>query len=140
MAKDDPGRQPFTGNCSANSTATNSGIGEIGPVPARKRLVVEAVSAQLVTSTSGALYTMQLNGPFTLLMIPSLITDGPFDLKRYFATHSIRFYVEAGQTIQFQVATTGAPGEASCSISGYLLDVARLSTSPTHLSRSRRPA
>jgi hypothetical protein len=34
--------------------------------------VVESVSAELVTSTSGSLYTMQLNGPFTLFMIPAL--------------------------------------------------------------------
>jgi hypothetical protein len=122
MAKDDPGRQPFRGNCNANSTAVDSGFGSIGPVPAKKRLVVESVSAQLVTSTSGALYTMQLNGPFTLLMIPALISDGPFNLRRYYATHSIRFYVEAGDTIQFQVATTGDAGQASCSVSGYFLD------------------
>jgi hypothetical protein len=123
MAKDDPGRQPFTGSCTANSTATNSGLGEIGPVPRKKRLVVEAVSAELVTSASGALYTMQLNGPFTLFMIPALISDQAFKLRRYFATHSIRFYVEAGQSIQFQVATTGDAGQATCFVSGYLLNV-----------------
>jgi hypothetical protein len=123
MATDDPGRQPFAGSCTANSTATNSGLGEIGPVPAKKRLVVESVSAELTTSTSASLYTMQLNGPFTLFMIPSLITDGPFNLKRYYATHAIRFYVEAGNKIQFQVATTGAPGQAVCYLSGYFLDV-----------------
>jgi hypothetical protein len=123
MAKDDPGRQPFTGNCSANSTAVNSGLGTIGPVPPKKRLVVESVSAELVTSTSGALYTMQINGPFELFMIPTLVTDKAFNLKRYYATHSIRFYVEAGQSIQFQVATTGDAGQAVCYVSGYLLDV-----------------
>jgi hypothetical protein len=123
MAADDPGRQPFAGNCSANSTAVDSGLGAIGPVPPKKRLVVESVSAELVTSTSGALYTMQLNGPFTLFMIPSLITDGPFQLRRYYATHAVRFYVEAGGSIQFQVATTGDAGEATCYVSGYLLDV-----------------
>jgi hypothetical protein len=122
LANDDPGRQPFAGNCAAISTAVESGFGEIGPVPAKKRLVVESVSAQLVTSTSGSLYTMQINGPFTLLMIPSLITDGPFNLRRYYATHAIRFYVEAGQSIQFQVATVGDAGDATCSISGYFLD------------------
>ena len=123
MAKDDPGRKPFTGSCDATCTAKNSGFGEIGPVPKKKRLVVEAVSAQLTTSTSGALYTMQINGPFTLLMVPNLVTDGPFKLRRYYATHAIRFYVEAGDTLQFQVATTGASGQASCSVSGDLLDV-----------------
>jgi hypothetical protein len=123
MAKDDLGRQPFTGQCTAKSTATNSGLGEIGPVPARKRLVVESVSAELVTSTSGALYTMQLNGPFTLFLIPTLVTDGPFKLRRYYATHAVRFYVEPGQSVQFQVATTGDAGEATCFLSGYLLDV-----------------
>jgi hypothetical protein len=122
MAKDDPGRQPFAGSCTANSTAVNSGLGEIGPVPAKKRLVVESVSAELVTSTSGSLYTMQLNGPFTLFMIPALISDGVFNLKRYYATHAIRFYVDAGQSIQFQVATTGDAGEANCYVSGYFLD------------------
>ncbi len=122
MAKDDPGRKPFAGNCLANSTAVNSGFGAIGPVPPKKRLVVESVSAQLVTSTSGSLYTMQINGPFTLMMIPSLITDGPFNLRRYYATHAIRFYVEAGQSMQFQVATVGDAGQASCSVSGYFLD------------------
>src|SRR5262249_27302535 len=106
MAEDDPGHQPFAGMCTANSTAVNSGFGEIGPVPQKKRLVVESVSAVLVTSTSGAIYTMQLNGPFTLFMIPTLLTDGPFSLRRYFATHAVRFYVEAGQSIQFQTATT----------------------------------
>lgn len=123
MAYDDPGRHPFAGNCSANSTSVNSGFGSIGPVPAKKRLVVESVSAQLVTSTLGALYTMQINGPFTLLMIPTLITDGAFNLKRYYATHAIRFYVEAGDSIQFQVATTGDAGQAACFVSGYFLDV-----------------
>jgi hypothetical protein len=123
MAKDDPGRQPFAGNCSANSTAVQSGLGEIGPVPAKKRLVVESVSAELVTSTSGALYTMQLNGPFQLFMIPVLITDSAFNLKRYYATHAIRFYVEAGNSIQFQVATTGDAGQAVCYVSGYFLDI-----------------
>ncbi|MFZ0579979.1 MAG: hypothetical protein WA690_16540 [Candidatus Acidiferrales bacterium] len=122
MAHDDPGRQPFAGNCTANSTAVDSGFGEIGPVPAKKRLVVESVSAQLVTSTSGALYTMQLNGPFTLFMIPALITDGAFSLRRYYATHAIRFYVESGDSIQFQVATTGDAGQGSCYVSGYFLD------------------
>jgi hypothetical protein len=123
VAKDDPGRQPFVGTCTANSTAVNSGLGEIGPVPRDKRLVVEAVSAELVTSTHGALYTMQLNGPFTLFMTPAVISDGPFQLRRYYATHSVRFYVEAGQSIQFQVATTGDAGQAVCYVSGYLLDV-----------------
>jgi hypothetical protein len=122
MASDEPGRQPFAGNCTANSTAVNSGLGEIGPVPAKKRLVVESVSAELVTSTSGALYTMQLNGPFTLFMIPALITDGVDNLKRYFATHAIRFYVESGQSIQFQVATSGDAGQGTCFVSGYFLD------------------
>jgi hypothetical protein len=122
MANDDPGRQPFRGNCSANSTAVNSGFGSIGPVPAQKRLVVESVSAELATSTSGSLYTMQLNGPFTLFMIPAVISDGPFSLRRYYATHAIRFYVEAGDTIQFQVATTGDAGQATCYVSGYFLD------------------
>jgi hypothetical protein len=122
MANDDPGRQPFAGSCTANSTAVDSGIGEIGPVPAKKRLVVESVSAELVTSTSGALYTMQLNGPFTLFMIPALITDGVFNLKRYYATHAIRFYVESGESIQFQVATTGDAGQATSFVSGYFLD------------------
>jgi hypothetical protein len=122
MANDDPGRQPFSGNCNANSTAVNSGLGAIGPVPAKKRLVVESVSAELVTSTSGSLYTMQLNGPFTLFMIPAVISDGPFNLRRYYATHAIRFYVEAGETIQFQVATTGDAGQATCYVSGYFLD------------------
>jgi hypothetical protein len=122
MANDDPGRQPFAGSCTANSTAVVSGIGEIGPVPAKKRLVVESVSAELVTSTSGALYTMQLNGPFTLFMIPALITDGVFNLKRYYATHAIRFYVNPGESIQFQVATTGDAGQATCFVSGYFLD------------------
>jgi hypothetical protein len=122
MANDDPGRQPFAGSCTANSTAVDSGIGEIGPVPAKKRLVVESVSAELVTSTSGALYTMQLNGPFCLFMIPALITDGVFNLKRYYATPAIRFYVESGESIQFQVATTGDAGQATCFVSGYFLD------------------
>jgi hypothetical protein len=122
MANDEPGRQPFAGSCTANSTAVNSGLGEIGPVPAKKRLVVESVSAELVTSTSGALYTMQLNGPFTLFMIPALITDGVDNLKRYFATHAIRFYVESGQSIQFQVATSGDAGQGTCFVSGYFLD------------------
>jgi hypothetical protein len=99
MANDDPRPQPFAGSCSANSTAVDSGIGEIGPVPAKKRLLVESVSAELVTSTSGALYTMQLNGPFTLFMIPALITDGVFNLKRYYATQAIRFYVESRESI-----------------------------------------
>ena len=122
MAKDDPGRQPFAGSCKANSTAVNSGFGSIGPVPSKKRLVVESVSAELVTSTSGSLYTMQLNGPFTLFMIPAVISDGPFNLRRYYATHAIRFYVEAGDNIQFQVATAGDAGQASCYISGYFLN------------------
>ena len=122
MASDEPGRQPFAGSCTANSTAVNSGLGEIGPVPAKKRLVVESVSAELVTSTSGALYTMQLNGPFTLFMIPALITDGVDNLKRYFATHAVRFYVESGQSIQFQVATSGDAGHGTCFVSGYFLD------------------
>jgi hypothetical protein len=122
MGKDEPGRQPFAGSCSANSTAVNSGFGEIGPVPHGRRLVVESVSAQLVTSSSGELYTMQLNGPFTLFMLPILISTA-FNLRRYFATHAIRFYVEAGESIQFQVATTGDAGEADCYISGYYLDI-----------------
>ena len=122
MANDDPGRKPFVGSCTANSTAVDSGFGQIGPVPAKKRLVVESISAELVTSTSGALYTMQLNGPFTLFMIPALITDGVFGLRRYYATHAIRFYVESGDSIQFQVATTGDAGQGTCYVSGYFLD------------------
>jgi hypothetical protein len=122
MAKDDPGREPFAGSCTANSTASNSGLAEIGPVPAKKRLVVESVSAELVTSDSGSLYTMQLNGPFSLFMIPVLITENVFNLKRYYATHAIRFYVEAGQSIQFQIATTGDAGQGTCYVSGYFLD------------------
>ena len=121
MSDNTPGRQPFAGYCSANSTASNSGFGEIGPVPHKKRLVVESVSAQLVTSSSGEFYTMQLNGPFTLFMLPVLISTA-FNLRRYFATHAVRFYVEAGQSIQFQVATTGDAGEGSCYVSGYYLD------------------
>ena len=124
MAKDDPGRQPFTGFCQAISTPVDAGVGAIGPVPAKKRLVVEAVSAQLVTSLSGQLYTMQINvGAFQLMMIPVLISDGPFNSRHYCATHSIRFYVEAGQTIGFQVATAGDGGDALCCVSGYFLDV-----------------
>jgi hypothetical protein len=122
VANDDPGRQPFAGSCTATSTAVDSGFGEIGPVPANKRLVVESVSAELVTSSSGSLYTMQLNGAFTLFMIPALISDSVFNLKRYYATHAIRFYVEEGNSIQFQVATTGDAGQATCYVSGYFLD------------------
>ena len=122
MANDDPGRQPFSGFCNANSTAVNSGLGAIGPVPPHKRLVVESVSAELVTSSSGAFYTMQLNGPFTLFMLPQLVSTA-FGLNRYFATHAVRFYVEANDSIQFQVATTGDAGEALCYVSGYYLDV-----------------
>ena len=71
---------------------------------------------------------MQSNGPFTLFMIPALITDNVFNLKGYYATHSIRFYVEANQSIQFQVATTGDAGVAVCFVSGYLLDVQEMGT------------
>jgi len=123
MAKDDPGRQPFSGYCMVTSPAGESGLGEIGPVPAKKRLVVEAVSAQVVMSTSGQLYTLQINAPFNLFMIPALITDGPFNLRRYFATHSIRFYIETGQSLQFQVSPVGASCEATCYVSGYFLDL-----------------
>src|SRR5271165_4534534 len=112
MAKGDPGRQPFIGSVSANSTAVDSGLADFAAVPKDKRLVVESVSAQLVTSTSGQLYTMQINGPFNLFMIPVLVSDGPFNLRRYFATHSMRFYLEAKQYLQFQVATVGDAGEA----------------------------
>jgi hypothetical protein len=101
------------------------------PPQIRDLAKLESVSAELVTSTSGALYTMQLNGPFTLFMIPTLVSDKAFNLKRYYATHSTRFYVEAGQSIQFQVATTGDAGEAVCYVSGYLLDV-RVATKPRH--------
>jgi hypothetical protein len=55
-------------------------------------------------------------------MIPALISDNVFNLKRYYATHAIRFYVEEGNSIQFQVATTGDAGEAICYVSGYFLD------------------
>ena len=64
---------------------------------------------------------MQINGPFTLFMLANLVSTA-FNLKRYYATHSICFYVEAGQSIQFQVATTGDAGEATCYVSGYYLD------------------
>lgn len=40
--------------------------------------MVESVSAELVASTSGSLYTMQLNDTFTLFMIPTLISDKVF--------------------------------------------------------------
>ena len=123
MTKDDPGRQPFVGSCAANCTAVSSGFAEIGPVPPKKRLVVESVSAELITSASGSLYDMRLNGPFTLFMIPALIGDGASGFRRYFATHAIRFYVESGDSIQFQVGTYGDAGEAACYISGYFLDI-----------------
>ena len=122
MSKDEPGRQPFAGSCSANSTAVNSGLGEIGPVPKGKRLAVESVSAELVTSSSGELYTMQLNGVFTLFMLPTLISTA-FNLRRYFATHAVCFYVEPGNSIQFHVATTGDAGQALCYVSGYYIDL-----------------
>jgi hypothetical protein len=122
MANDDPGRQPFAGYCNANPTAGNSDFGEIGPVPPKKRLVVESVSALLVTSTSGSVYTLQLNGPFTLYMIPTLISDGPDNIRNYAATHAIRFYVESGNSIQFQACTVGDAGQAVCYVSGYFLD------------------
>jgi hypothetical protein len=122
MANDDPGRQPFAGYCNANPTAGNSDFGEIGPVPPKKRLVVESVSALLVTSTSGSVYTLQLNGPFTLYMIPALISEGPYNLRSYAATHAIRFYVESGKSIQFQACTVGDAGQAVCYVSGYFLD------------------
>jgi hypothetical protein len=122
MSKDEPGRQPFVGTCSANSTAVISGLGEIGPVPKGKRLAVESVSAELVTSSSGELYTMQLNGVFTLFMLPALISTA-FNLRRYYATHAVRFYVEPGDSIQFQVATTGDAGQAVCYVSGYYIDL-----------------
>jgi hypothetical protein len=122
MAKDDPGRQPFVGSFTANSTSSDSGLANLGPISDKKRLVVESVSAQLVTSTSGGLYTMQINMPFQLFLIPVVITDGPFNLRRYYATHAVRFYVDPGESIQFQVATYGDAGQAGCCISGYFLD------------------
>ena len=122
MAKDDPGRQPFVGTCTANSTAVETGYGEIDPVPSKKRLVVESVSAAVTTSTPGSLYGIGLNGPFSLFMIPKLISDGPFDLRVYYSTHAIRFYVESGGSIQFAVSTTGVGGEGTCYISGYFPD------------------
>jgi hypothetical protein len=123
MAKDDPGRQPFIGSCSVTGPAGSSGIGDIAPVPPRKRLVVEAVSAVVVMSTAGRIDTIQINSPFVLFMIPVIVSDGPFNLRRYFSTHSIRFYADAGRSLQFQVASVGAPCEATCYVSGYLLDV-----------------
>ncbi|MBV9777134.1 MAG: hypothetical protein JO143_08805 [Acetobacteraceae bacterium] len=91
-------------------------------MPKGKRLAVESVSAELVTSSSGELYTMQLNGVFTLFMLPALISTA-FNLRRYFATHAVRFYVEPGNSIQFQVATTGDAGQALCYVSGYYIDL-----------------
>ena len=123
MANDEPGRQPFAGMCRVTCTPPNPGLGSIGQVPAHKRLVVESVSAELSTSTSGAFYIMQFNGPFTLFLTPTLVSSHAFNLNRYYATQSVRFYVEPGQSIEFQVATTGAPGEAVCYIGGYFLDV-----------------
>jgi hypothetical protein len=122
MSDDGPGRQPFAGQCTANPTAGNSDIGEIGPVPPHKRLVVESVSCALTTSTSGSVYTLSLNGPFTLYMIPVLISDGPYNLRQYRATHAVRFYVESGRSIQFQACTVGDGGQADCYVSGYFLD------------------
>ena len=60
---------------------------------------------------------------FSVLITPIIISDGPFNLRRYYAD-DIRSasYVEAGQSIQFQVATVGDGGEATCFVSGYLLD------------------
>ncbi len=123
MAADDAGRQPFSGSASAECTDGSSGLALIGPVPAGKRLVVESVSAVATTSIPGTLFTLQLNGPFTLFMTPALVSDGPFGLRRYHAVHAVRFYVEPGQSIQLQVSTTGAGGSALCNVSGYLLDV-----------------
>ena len=45
MAKDDPGRLPFSGFCEVSASAGDSGLGQIGPVPRKKRLVAEAVSS-----------------------------------------------------------------------------------------------
>jgi hypothetical protein len=123
MAKDDPGRQPFFGSVSVNGPAGSSGLGDFAPVPPKKILVVEAVSAVAVMSIPGLIETMQINSPFTLFMIPVLVSDGPFNLRRYVATHSIRFYAEAGRSLQFQVASVGAHCQATCSVSGYLLNV-----------------
>jgi hypothetical protein len=77
MAKDDPGRQPFFGSVSVNGAAGSSGLGEFARVPPKKILVVEAVSAVAVMSIPGLIETTQINSPFTLFMIPVLVSDGP---------------------------------------------------------------
>jgi hypothetical protein len=123
VANDFPGAQPFSGNCTASATTTKHGSGEIGPVPPHKRLVVETVSAMLTTGAYGRVHGMSLCGPsFTLYLVPTLTNDGAYDLRQYYATHAVRFYVESGDSLQFLVNTVGGGGEATCWISGYFLD------------------
>jgi hypothetical protein len=55
-------------------------------------------------------------------MLPVIISEGAANLRRYFATHAVRFYVEPDQIIQFQVATYGDAGQASCFVTGYFLE------------------
>lgn len=124
MASDVAGAEPFSGNCAASATTTSAGCGEIGPVPAHKRLVVETVCAMLTTAPYGRVYGMSLIVPsFTLYLVPTLVHDGAYDLRQYYATHAVRFYVEPGDTIQFHVNTVGGGGEATCWVSGYFQDV-----------------
>ena len=73
------------------------------------------------TSISGSLYTMQLNGPFTLFMIPALISDGAFNLKRYYATKAIRSRTLMQDNPFSFKWLPGDAGEANCYVSGYFL-------------------
>ena len=59
---------------------------------------------------------------FSLNLIPTFVGDGPDGVRRFCATHVIRFYVESGQSLEFDVSTVGAAGAAVCSVSGYYLD------------------
>jgi hypothetical protein len=92
MAIDDPGRQPFAAHCMATCPAGNPGSCAMGPVPEKKRLVVESVSGVLPCQTSGTLYSMLLSAPsFTLFMVPTLIYDGSFPPTSDVITPPTRF-------------------------------------------------
>jgi hypothetical protein len=95
-------------------------------VPSKKRLVVESVSAAVTRSTSGSLYAIGLNGPFSLFMIPKLISDGPFDLRIYYATHAIRFTSSRATRLSSRSAPPAMAGRApaTSAATSWTLDLA----------------
>ena len=120
---------PFpAGNPDTNAT------GNVFTVPAGKRLVIEDATMRIIGAAgSHALFTLSTEvdnnsstgGPVRhyLKTVDNGLFNNGLDQELMGVMTGPRFYADPGTTVSFTIYSTGPRSDASCYISGYLVDL-----------------